>query len=981
MLRLRKIALWFSLFAQCYSLYEDQVGKFDWRQRYVGKVIFSAWEQSKHSGKRFLVGTDQNVIASLNAQTGDIAWRQLLESDVRGRIDAFLHHGNVLITLSGNGHSLRSWNPSTGLLLWDVTTSDEETSSRGAAVLSGPDKGKVAVVSGTSLACYSASNGRQEWQTGLPHTDISVYQHVLEVKGQLTVVGVAEGSHVTVVKYNSDGVQSSHRSVPASWITLTTRCVVIGQKYLTCYRSGSQSLQYLQLDNGQAFLSTSLESLGVSPQGEAVYPEVISADHSSPELKLHLTDHVIVLRIKDDSVKVVKDLPKFSTCLLVTYDDKTVLLATQRVSIEKVKLMAFDVETGGELVEFSHDLHVASFHGNPLQIEAIFFKKKDGRWGYRSVLMYEDYSVHLVQSTGKIAWRREEALSYILSVEMVDLPVSESEAKFEDEFGSQHDDIIGMFRKRFTTQLVQLKSFVLGLIQKLQGYRDRSHSLIIETEDEEEAEIELTRDQFNLNKIVVVVTAAGKIYGLRSTNGQIIWQHYLPDLTPFERYGKQVLPLSIQRTTAHFPHPPQCAIVGRHKKTGRGLLYVLNPVTGQRLKDMPPGGQSLGFTVIQMDMLNEVDEHFLKGLIFMDEEKKIHTYPSHFRQIVARHSTSLFMYLVEPEKGLLSGYRVDGSETCLPDLYGDPVWAVNLQQKSQTITNVVPRRAIEHVHSQGRVLGDRSVLYKYLNPNVVVVTAEGEETTSVTQASSAQKGPSYFLNVYLIDVITGHIVSHVNHKRVKGPVHVVHSENWVVYNYWNQKNRRIEMSVLELFEGKEQSNSTSFSSYNPPPQPLILRQSYIFSSPISTMAATITEKGITNRNVLIALKSGGILSLPKAFLDPRRPVVPTPEHMEEGTFPYMPEIPSSFEAVVNYNRSVHNIRHIHTAPAGLESTCVFLAYGIDLFYTRVMPSKMFDVLKEDFDYFFISSVLIGMIVVSVITQKLAARKALNRAWK
>lgn len=50
---------------------------------------------------------------------------------------------------------------------------------------------------------------------------------------------------------------------------------------------------------------------------------------------------------------------------------------------------------------------------------------------------------------------------------------------------------------------------------------------------------------------------------------------------------------------------------------------MLNPVTGQRLKDMPPGGQSLGFTVIQMDMLNEVDEHFLKGLIFMDEEKKV----------------------------------------------------------------------------------------------------------------------------------------------------------------------------------------------------------------------------------------------------------------------------------------------------------------------------------------------------------------------
>jgi hypothetical protein len=42
---------------------------------------------------------------------------------------------------------------------------------------------------------------------------------------------------------------------------------------------------------------------------------------------------------------------------------------------------------------------------------------------------------------------------------------------------------------------------------------------------------------------------------------------------------------------------------------------------------------------------------------------------------------------------------------------------------------------------------------------------------------------------------------------------------------------------------------------------------------------------------------------------------------------------------------------------------------------------MFDVLKEDFDYFFISSVLAIMILVSIGSQKLAARKALMRAWQ
>ncbi|KAI0215006.1 ER membrane protein complex subunit 1 [Lamellibrachia satsuma] len=152
----------------------------------------------------------------------------------------------------------------------------------------------------------------------------------------------------------------------------------------------------------------------------------------------------------------------------------------------------------------------------------------------------------------------------------------------------------------------------------------------------------------------------------------------------------------------------------------------------------------------------------------------------------------------------------------------------------------------------------------------------------------------------------------------------------------------------------------------------------------------------------VALQTGGILELPKALLDPRRPIIPTPEHREEGIMPYMPELkvymfvclcreegimpympelPRPFEAIINYNQSVYKIHGIHTAPAGLESTCLVLCYGLDLFYTRVNPSKMFDVLKEDFDYFFISIVLVAMIIVSIISQKLAARKALNRAWK
>lgn len=53
----------------------------------------------------------------------------------------------------------------------------------------------------------------------------------------------------------------------------------------------------------------------------------------------------------------------------------------------------------------------------------------------------------------------------------------------------------------------------------------------------------------------------------------------------------------------------------------------------------------------------------------------------------------------------------------------------------------------------------------------------------------------------------------------------------------------------------------------------------------------------------------------------------------------------------------------------------------DVFYTRVAPSKMYDVLKDDFDYLFIGAVTIGMIAVSFISRHFALKKMVTRAWR
>lgn len=203
----------------------------------------------------------------------------------------------------------------------------------------------------------------------------------------------------------------------------------------------------------------------------------------------------------------------------------------------------------------------------------------------------------------------------------------------------------------------------------------------------------------------------------------------------------------------------------------------------------------------------------------------------------------------------------------------------------------------------------------------------------------------------------GIIIHSFWHKKSRGPVHVVHSEHWIVYTLYSEKNRRYELTSVELYEGQKQSNSSGdnifyfifsrlcnknacfnhivvsvFSSFAAPAiQPVIIKQSYIFPSKIEYMSYTRTEKGITNKDILIALPTGGVLELPKFVMQPRL----SPQHHqihqdEDGVIhsvPYIPELPMPPDMIINYNQSVKRVHGIKTWPTRLESTCLVLVYG------------------------------------------------------
>lgn len=88
------------------------------------------------------------------------------------------------------------------------------------------------------------------------------------------------------------------------------------------------------------------------------------------------------------------------------------------------------------------------------------------------------------------------------------------------------------------------------------------------------------------------------------------------------------------------------------------------------------------------------------------------------------------------------------------------------------------KKNLEKVHSQGRVLGDRSVLYKYSNPNLVAIFSSNHAESS--------------FRLSLVDAVSGLLVFTGKFSKAIPPFHIVHCENWIVVI----QNKKIAYSFL-----------------------------------------------------------------------------------------------------------------------------------------------------------------------------------------
>lgn len=122
------------------------------------------------------------------------------------------------------------------------------------------------------------------------------------------------------------------------------------------------------------------------------------------------------------------------------------------------------------------------------------------------------------------------------------------------------------------------------------------------------------------------------------------------------------------------------------------------------------------------------DAEFRRPILYLDTQYRAHLYPdtTTTRSLFKQSAANYYMLIANRSSNAVLGYsfaKSDASE----GPKAQPVWSFQLPiTGTPQILNLMVtfKRANEHVHSQGRVLGDRNVLYKYLNPNLVSIVWE-----------------------------------------------------------------------------------------------------------------------------------------------------------------------------------------------------------------------------------------------------------------
>lgn len=353
-----------------------------------------------------------------------------------------------------------------------------------------------------------------------------------------------------------------------------------------------------------------------------------------------------------------------------------------------------------------------------------------------------------------------------------------------------------------------------------------------------------------------------------------------------------------------------------------------------------------------------------------------------------------------------------------------PVASNVFDPQTERIVSVTYPTSGDAIDRRFNVLGDDSILLKYLNPNIVLVITEsvvgkqqedetsaaaatasmsnGDQSTTTTSNSAGVPRQTQTLHANIFDTVSGKVVYRISHEGGTAPVQAALIENMCVYSYWNAQARRTEISTVALYEGmvdrwalnpvaattgnspvmaqlQKEATASSFSA----PPPLGVQRTYVLPHSLTSIHHTRTAHGVSNKNVLMSLSTGQVFTVDMRLIHPRRPLSePSQTEKEEGFFQYNPFVAFNPLMAVTLDEAVEGgVETIVSAPSALESTSLVLSFGsLDLHFNRVTPSQGFDLLASDFNYAGLVLILLSLGVGVALLRRMSQDKMLRSNW-
>lgn len=93
------------------------------------------------------------------------------------------------------------------------------------------------------------------------------------------------------------------------------------------------------------------------------------------------------------------------------------------------------------------------------------------------------------------------------------------------------------------------------------------------------------------------------------------------------------------------------------QKTGEGVVYAFNPITGQPLD----GVMKLGYRIKQSMLLQVTTDDFLRGILIFDTRDKAYVYPESATAIAASLAKNTYIFTADQTTGILSGFSLSYS--------------------------------------------------------------------------------------------------------------------------------------------------------------------------------------------------------------------------------------------------------------------------------------------------------------------------------